>query len=151
MSCGPVASAGPQSERPCCKDLGPCQVAMVPCLVISLCIFLQNFFSPSATDPLRTNMTAPVCLLIHSVVMHPYTCSLLYPSNLLRGPEKNTGCAEVCCKIPLYFHGYRDFTFVFFWISVRTIQKRISTFMQKAASVPQPSSGFHPGISNRRV
>lgn len=70
---------------------------------------------------------SPVYLPICSVVMHPYSCSLLYSSNLLRGPEKNAGFAEVHCKIPVDFHEYQDFSFVFSWISVRTIQKTVST------------------------
>lgn len=42
--CCSVASAGPHSENPYCKDLGPCQVATLPCAVFSLLSVLQNFF-----------------------------------------------------------------------------------------------------------
>lgn len=73
---------------------------------------------------------SPVCLPVCSVVTHPYSCSPPCPSNLLRDPEKNAGFVEVHCKIPVYFHGHQDFSFVFPWISVRTIQKTASTQTQ---------------------
>lgn len=68
------------------------------------------------------------CLLsVCSVLMNSYSCSLLYPSDLLRGPEKNGGFVAARFKIPVYFHGYQEFGFVFSCISVRTIQKTVST------------------------
>lgn len=98
----------------------------------SLCSLLSwyhsaNLFFTFCYWSAMSKYGSPVCLPLCSVVTHPYSCSLLYPSNLLGGPEKNAAFVEVRCKIPVYIHGYQDSSFVLPWILVGTIQNTIPT------------------------
>lgn len=99
--CCSGASAGPVLAG---KTL-PLQVATLISTVFSLYIVLQNFFAFLLLI-LYEEIWIYCLVVCMFCLMNPCSCSLLYPSNLFRGLEKNAVFVEACFKIPVYFHDY---------------------------------------------
>lgn len=119
--CHSIASAGPHQRALAANTLVP---AWQPQFLVKSFLFIYCsakhfcFCYRSSIEQIRIS-----CMLTYMFCCKASILSLLF--YLLRGPEKNAGFVRFTAK---YLFTFRDIrTFVFSWITVKTIKETLST------------------------